>query len=499
VNIALHVARGAERDPNRLALIFEERTLTYAELDRAASRLAEALGTWGLVVGDRIALFLPNVPEFMIACLGAQKFGAVVVSLNSMLKSNELEYALADCGAIALFTTADALEDVERVRASLPELRQVVCCVGRSPSASVREFADVLSEHEGKFVARELPADAPAAILYTSGTTGQPKGAVLTHGNLESNSMTTAACVGARTGDRHILYLPLSHCFGQNFIMHTALRSEGTIVLQRRYQLEHVLADIAKYSITHFYGVPTNYIYLLDAGINRAQFASVRYCFSAAATMPHEIAATWFERMGALIHEGYGLTETSPLATYNHLTEHRAGSVGTPIEGVELRVVDASGNPLPNGQWGEICIKGPNVMAGYYRREAETREAIRDGWFHSGDIGYRDDDGYYYLVDRLKDMINCAGFKVWPREVEEVLYQHPSVAECAVVGVPDALKGERAVAFVRLRPGAANDGAALSRHCDERLARYKIPSEFIFDREIPKSPSGKILKRVLRG
>ncbi|HKU38513.1 MAG TPA: long-chain fatty acid--CoA ligase [Polyangiales bacterium] len=498
MNITEQLVEAAERAPEQAAIVFEGRTLRYADLNRAASQVAEMIGEWGLAPGDRVALLLPNIPEFAITCLGAQKFGAVVVSLNIMLRSAELAYALRDCGARALFTTEAALREIEPIRSQLPELLHIVVCEGNATA-----WAESLSELRrgrpglARPCARE-PSD-PAAILYTSGTTGNPKGAVLSHGNLLSNAASTQHCVGSRPGDRHLLFLPLSHCFGQNFILHTAIRSLGTVVLERRYELQATLADIQRHEVSHFYGVPTNYIYLLDAGVERAQLSSVRFFFSAAATMPREIAQSWRERFGTPIYEGYGLTETAPLATYNHLHSYRAGSVGTAIPGVELKVVADGGRVCDAGEWGEICIKGPNVMSGYYQREEATREAIRDGWFHSGDIGYRDADGYYYLVDRQKDMINCAGYKVWPREVEEVLYQHAAVAECAVVGFADPIKGERVVAFVRLKPGATPDSADLRGYCEARSARYKVPAEFVFDREIPKSPSGKILKRVLRG
>ena len=386
-----------------------------------------------------------------------------------------------------------------KIRGALPRLAHVVVCEGRSPDARTPTLAAALEGQTGEFPARARSADDPAAILYTSGTTGKPKGAVLTHGNLVSNAAATVDCVGSRAGHRHLLCLPLSHCFGQNFIMNAALTSMGTLVLERRYNLEATLVDVRRHEVSHFYAVPTIYVYLLDSEVQREDLGGIQFFFSAAATMPREVAQRWGERFGAAIYEGYGLTETSPLSTYNHMVEHRPGSVGTPIEGVELRIIDEHGDTRPSGEWGEICIKGPNVMAGYFGREQETREVLREGWFKTGDIGYRDEDGYYYLVDRMKDMINCAGFKVWPREVEEVLYRHPAVAECAVVGVSDPAKGERVVAYVRLKASLAAGADSLREHCATQLARYKLPEKFVFDAEIPKSPAGKILKRVLRG
>jgi long-chain acyl-CoA synthetase len=495
MNVASHVENIAILSPARTAILFEGRSLSYGELDRQARQLAAALDRVGVRPGDRVALFLPNIPEFAVAYLAAQKLGAVVVSMNAMLKADEAAYVLRDSGAIALFTTEALLEQIAPVRAQLPGLRHLVLCEGQAVGAVPLA---ALLEAGADFASRAMNGGDPAAILYTSGTTGRPKGAVLTHGNVISNYLATIRCVGSVTGDRHLLFVPLYHCFGQNFIMNAVFGSAGTIVLQRRYDREVTLAAVRELGVTHFYGVPTIYIYLLAAGVGPAELASVRYFFSAAATMPREVAHTWRERFGSPIYEGYGLTETSPFAAYNHAGNYRLGSVGVPIDGVEMKVVDETGSSLPAEQQGEICIKGPNVMAGYFGRAEETQAVLRDGWFHSGDIGYRDEDGYYFLVDRLKDMINCAGFKVWPREVEEVLYQHPAVAECAVVGAADPVKGEKVRAFVRLKAGARPQAELLRVHCEERLARYKVPCELVFDREIPKSPAGKILKRVLR-
>jgi long-chain acyl-CoA synthetase len=269
-------------------------------------------------------------------------------------------------------------------------------------------------------------------------------------------------------------------------------------VLHRRFEPQRILDSIEADGVTMFFGVPTIYIGLLSAAIEPARLRGVRYYFSAAAALPADVAERWQARYGYPIHEGYGLTETSPFATYNHEWGYRPGSQGTPIPLVDVRIVDENDEPLPAGRWGEICIQGPNVMLGYWNRPEETQEALRGGWFHSGDVGYLDDSGYLFVVDRSKDMINSAGFKIWPREVEEVLYEHPSVLECAVVGVPDSLKGEMAIAYVILEPGATLAADELEAFCRARLATYKIPREFAFTNEFPMNATGKILKRVLR-
>jgi long-chain acyl-CoA synthetase len=447
--------------------------------------------------GDRVAIFLPNIPDFCVAYLAIQKVGAVAVSVNAMWKTEELRYLLEHSGPGLVFTTAALAPALPR----LPGLRLVLC---DDPSSTAPACAlgpsldDAIAGQPENFATRDLPMSAPAAILYTSGTTGKPKGAVLTHGNIVSNARATATCVGSHPGDRHALFLPLFHCFGQNFIMNAALRSAGTLVLQRRFEPGATLALIAAAEITHLYAVPTVFIQLLGGGAHREALASVRYFFSAAATMPREVATAWRERFGRPIHEGYGLTETAPFASYNHARRYKVGSIGAPIEGVEMKVVDEAGRSRATSEWGELCIRGPNVMAGYFRDPEATAQVLRDGWFHTGDIGYRDEEGDYFIVDRLKDMINCAGFKVWPREVEEVLHQHPAVEECAVAAAPDPLKGERVRAFVKVRGSERASAEALRAHCERSLARYKIPTEFVFDRPIPRNPAGKVLKRLLR-
>ncbi len=286
--------------------------------------------------------------------------------------------------------------------------------------------------------------------------------------------------------------------FGQNAILNSALQAAATVVLQRRYDPQKTPELIEQERVTMFFAVPTIYIGLLNAGLDPRYFESIRYYFSAAATMPVEIARRWQATFGRPIVEGYGLTETSPFASYNHIWEHRPGSVGTPVENVEIQVLDADDRPVGAGTWGEICIKGPNVMLGYWNRPDDTAQAIRDGWFHSGDIGYMDADGYIYLVDRVKDMINSAGFKIWPREVEEVLFQHPAIRECAVVGLPDPVKGEIPAVFLVLHDGARLSIDEFDTFCRQRIAAYKVPRHVEFVDTLAKNATGKILKRVLR-
>lgn len=494
MNVAQHLERAARHFADRPAIIFENEELTYAGLQSWVDRAAHALGGLGIGRGDRVALFLPNIPEFAVAYLAVQKLGAFAVSTNVMLTAEELGYLLQDSGSSTLFTSAALAASWKPLAGT--GLRVILCEGEEHGVETLQRLTEAAPAMP--FGAVELEPEDPAVILYTSGTTGRQKGATLSHANLVSNSFAAVHAQHITPDDRLLLFLPLFHVFGQNAILNTALQGAATVVLQRRFDPRATPELIERARVTMFFAVPTIYITLLNADLDPKRFASVRYYFSAAATMPVEVARRWEAAFGQTIMEGYGLTETSPFASYNHIWQHRAGSVGTPIENVEIRVLDAEDRPVEAGVWGEICIKGPNVMLGYWNRPVDTAEAIRDGWFHSGDVGYMDDDGYIYLVDRTKDMINSAGFKIWPREVEEVLFEHPAIKECAVVGMTDELKGEIPAVYLVLREGASLTTEEFEAYCRQRLAAYKVPRHVQFVDALPKNPTGKILKRVLR-
>ncbi len=496
MNIAHNLERAVRHFPDKPAILFEGQEITYRRLEEAVNRTARGLAALGVEVGDRIALFLPNIPAFPIAYLAIQKLGAVAVSVNVMLTTRELDYVLADSRAKVIFTTEalwPALEPLVAER--LPRDRVVIC---EGEVAAVTTLPEFGASHKPEFKAREMDRSAPAAILYTSGTTGRQKGAVLSHGNIVSNLFTVNRYMRMTPADRSLIITPLFHVAAQNVVMNAGFNAAATLVLQRRFEVERCAAAIEEHRVTLMAGVPTIYIALLNAGVSPKALSSVRLFKSAAATMPAEIARRWQETYGKTVYEGYGLTETSPAATFNHEYEYRPGSVGTPVEMIEMRIIDPEDREVPPGTWGEVVFKGPNVMLGYWNRPAETAEAMRNGWFHTGDIGYLDDDGYLYLVDRVKDMINSAGFKIWPREVEEVLYQHHAIRECAVGGVPDPIKGETAKAYIVLHDGARTTAQNLEAYCRERLAAYKVPRAFAFVDQLPKNPAGKVLKRVLR-
>lgn len=494
MNIAHNVERGARFFPDKTALIFEGKSFTYKGLDKMANRLANGLRGLGIERGDRVALFLPNIPEFVTSYLGILKIGAVAVSLNVMLKSGEVKFILNDCTAKALITTQSLCENVPDWE--LPDLKHILIAEGRvNKGISLDQLMSCASSNAR---AIGMERNEPAAIVYTSGTTGFPKGATLSHGNVISNVYSKNRCCQMRSEDRILLYLPLFHCFGQNAILNSGLNACTTIILQRRFEPEQVLKTIVSDGVTMFFGVPTVFIKMLNMNTSGYNLESVRYYFTAAAPMPVEVVQRWHSKHGRLIHEGYGLTETSPFASYNHDLKYKFGSIGAPIENVEMKVVNSDGMEVEPGSLGEIVIRGPNVMLGYWNRPSETAQVLTNGWFHTGDMGRMDSDGYFYVVDRLKDMINVSGFKVYPAEVENAIAAHPAVAEVAVYGVPDTVKGEIVKANILLKAGFAIAQEEVIAFCSEKMAAYKIPRAVKFVSEIPKNATGKVLKRHLR-
>lgn len=482
--------------PDRDAIIYKDDRYSYADFWRKAGRVASALSALGVVKGDRVCLFLNNRAEFLFAHYGCLKLGAVCVSLSPMIKSVEVAKLVNDCGASVLFTEQELSQNIP-ARADIPTVKTLVGLDGAPSDLSWDAF---LAKGSDVFATARLEPDDSATIIYTSGTTGQSKGVVLTHGNLVSNTSTARYLCDMRGEDRSICFLPMSHSFAQNFICNAAVQASSTLVIMKAFVIDEAFTMMEREKITRFYAVPPIYIMLLDRPDSERALGNVRYCFSAASSMPGEVAKRWKERFGLNVNEGYGLTETTPFSTYNHEFRHKVGSVGTAVTNVEVRVVDIEGNELPAGEPGEIQIRGPNIMKCYFGKPAETAEAkLENGWLRTGDVGYLDSEGYLFLVDRVKDMINNAGLKVWPREVEEILYKHPAVRECAVIGVPHPVFGETVKAVVSLRPGLDVTEDELKAMVRERLSDYKVPRVVEFVNELPKNATGKILKRELRG
>ena len=490
-NLALNLLRSAVRYPDRVAVRLDEQAISYSDLDELSARGAAWLRGHGIGPGDRVGLMAPNVPDFVVLYHGILRAGAVVVPMNPLLKAREVGYYLNDSGAsLALAWHAVADE------ASAGAGRAGIPLVTIPPGGFAAELSSV--EPDRQVVARE-PSDT-AVILYTSGTTGEPKGAEITHHNLVSNVEVTATTLLELTHEDVILgALPLFHSFGQTVGMSCALASGACITLLTRFDPGHALEIIKRDRVTVLPGVPTMYAAILHyAGGGAADAQSVRLCVSGGAAMPVELMRAFEKAFGCMILEGYGLSETSPVASFNHPDRPRKpGTIGTAIAGVGMRVQDNDGNPVAQGEIGEIAIRGDNVMKGYWRRPEETAEAMAGGWFRTGDLGRVDEDGYFSIVDRKKDMIIRGGFNVYPREIEEVLYEHPAVAEAAVIGVPDEILGEEVAAAVTLKPGFTATPEELRELVKSQLAAYKYPRRVWIADELPKGDTGKILKRAI--
>ena len=491
LNLASILTDSAERVPDSPAIRLGEVELTYAELDERSARLATLLGEKGLKAGDRVGVMLPNVPEFPVAYYGVLRAGGVVVPMNVLLKEREIAFYLEDSGAKLLLAWHGFAEEARAGAATAgTELIEV------EPAA----FAALLAEHEPAPGLTDTAEDDTAVILYTSGTTGKPKGAELTHANLARNaevSSRTTCEIG--DGDVVLGALPLFHSFGQTVAMNASLSVGACLTLVPKFDPGEALATMQRDGVTHFYGVPTMYGALLHHP-ERDEFdtSSLRNCITGGASMPVEVLRGFEEAFGAVVLEGYGLSETSPVACSNHPdSERKAGSIGTPIEGVEMQLFDEGDNPVPQGEVGEVVIRGHNIMKGYWQRPDATAEAMRGGWFHSGDMARIDEDGYFYIVDRKKDLIIRGGYNVYPREVEEVLYEHPKIREAAVVGVPHDEWGEEIGAAIVLHDGEELAPEEVSAYVKERIAAYKYPRVVWFIDELPKGPTGKILKREI--
>jgi len=504
LNLATAVKTGAQDHPQRTALILGDRRWTWAEFEHDVSCLATGLRGLGLEPGERIALMIPNVPEFTIAYFAAHWAGLVVVPLNVLLTADEVAYHLEDSEASALVAFDSFLE------AARPGFDRSDHCtrliVAGEAEESDAEAGDLV---QAQLIACSEPmADtAPtcesdtAVLLYTSGTTGRAKGAELSHFNLFYNadySRTTLLPLDEQ-GPVGLMSLPLFHSFGQTVLQNRHVMEGGTLVFMPRFDPAECFRLIAEHGVMVFAGVPTMYFALLHHPDAPADLSSLSFCVSGGAPMPVEVMREFEQRYGVVILEGYGLSETSPVASFNMLDrERKPGSIGLPIRGVEFQLRDDEGRVLTDGGPGEIWIKGHNVMKGYWRQPEATAEALRDGWFATGDVATVDEDGYYFIIDRKKDMLLRGGFNVYPREIEEVLYTHPAVVEAAVIGVPDPSLGEEVCAVVALTEGSEATEDELIAFCKQHLAAYKYPRQVLFRDSLPKGPTGKILKRTLR-
>ncbi|MEO8953374.1 MAG: long-chain-fatty-acid--CoA ligase [Ktedonobacteraceae bacterium] len=512
-NLSVLLEDSAREVPERTAIISGDTKLSYADVNATANQVANVLVQAGIQAGDKVALSCPNIPYFPIVYNAILKAGAAVVPLNILLKQREIAYHLQDSDAKAYFCFEGTAE-LPLGETGFKAFQEVETCehfflmtgdaAAPSPIKGAQTLGMALSKQPTTFETVQVSSDATAVILYTSGTTGQPKGAELSHGNMLLNARLCDILYPTEGHDVHLITLPLFHSFGQTVQMNAGLYKRATLCLLARFTPDAALRTMERENVTFFAGVPTMYWAMLNVP-NAQQFdlekiaRNLRICISGGSAMPVEVMRAFEEKFKVKILEGYGLSETSPVATFSRLDRPtKPGSVGLPVWGVQIRIVDQNDKDVETGGQGEILIRGHNVMKGYYKRREATAEALRNGWFHSGDIGCKDEDGYIYITDRVKDMIIRGGFNVYPREIEEVLMTHPAVSMVAVVGVSHKRHGEEVKAYVIARDGAQVTEAELIAWSKENMADYKYPRIIEFRETLPMTATGKILKRDLK-
>ena len=514
-NLSQLLTDTAARYPQRTAIVFGESRINYANLDAASNQVANLLVSRGIEPGDKVALSCPNLPHFTIVYYGILKAGATVVPLNVLLKGREVAYHLADSEAKAYFAF-EGTADLPIGQEAWNAFRDTNGCTeffliesgasGRFDGEQPELYSAVVAEQAPTFEPVARDEDDTAVILYTSGTTGQPKGAELRHRNMRDNTIAGVELFGAdrERPDTYLCVLPLFHSFGQTVIQNGGITFGGTIVLQPRFEARTALQLMLDNDVTFFAGVPTMYWGLLgalDETVDVARLTTnLRMAVAGGSALPGEIHTEFKDRFGVTILEGYGLSETSPVASFSTYGEKpRVGSIGVPIAGVEMKLINDDWSDVKDvaGEIGEIAIKGHNVMKGYYDRPEATGWAIKDGWFRSGDLARKDEDGFYYIVDRSKDMIIRGGFNVYPREIEELLMEHPAVSLVAVIGVPHESHGEEIKALVVKRAGDETTENELASWAKAQLAAYKYPRIVQFVEALPMTATGKILKREL--
>lgn len=500
MNLSQLIEKHVNRIPNRLAVISETAEYTWKEFNQQVNKMGNALKKLGVSKGDRVALCLPNSPEYLVAYFGIVKLGAIAVPFNIMFKSPEVMYIVNNSEAKFLIGLAgETMDEIMEARDRMPSLEKVVL-LGENNPEGASSFQEILIGESDELTHVECEPEDIVTILYTSGTTGQPKGAMFTHNNFYLNAELNGCYVlMVSDQDRFMTGTPFCHIFFVLTVLGPMYKG-AAIVTMPRFFPDKTLEMITKYRVTHFAGVPTMYIYMLQTYLENSQLYNLktwRFAQSAGAAMPAEYIPKIVDTFGVGFCECYGSTETSSTCTYGRLEHGKAGSIGLPADTWQVLIADNKNNPTTQGEVGEIVVKGPGLFKGYWNMPEATSDAFVDGWFHTGDLGKVDEDGYLYIVDRKKDMLICGGYNVYPREVEEVLYKHPAILEVAVIGVKDEAKGEIPKAFVTLRPGNQAHEKEIIEFCKQRMAAYKVPRVVEFPYELPKNASGKILKRAL--
>lgn len=480
-------------NPNSIAIKFKGNDITYEQLDQTVNQYASLLSKLGVKAEERVLLSCPNSPEFIYSYLSVVKNGAIIVPMNLQLTMDEITYLINDSGARYMLIHPAVLKAIKQSKDSLQELLGIKILV------LDEEFQRMMSEVPAELAEDYTDENAVSTFLYTSGTTGKPKAAMLTHKNLVTNAEQCRIAFGSTVDDNYMCALPMFHVFGFTVSVLNPLWTGATVTILEKFHPKEVIESFINDDVTVFAGVPTMYVVLLEACKNSVAFPKLRLAISGGAAMPVEILRQAKDILKLPVVEGYGLTESSPVVSFNPLNGiQKEGSIGVPLDGVECRIVDDNDRELPAGAVGELIAFGDNIMRGYYNKEQETAEALKNGWLHTGDLAKKDEDGYIYIVDRKKDLIIASGLNVYPREVEEVIYQYPKVKEAAVVGIEDKLRGEFVKAFIVLKDGEECTSKEMLGYLKEHLAGYKLPRKIEFIAELPKNGSGKILKRMLK-
>ncbi|MCA0969646.1 fatty acid--CoA ligase family protein [Halobacillus litoralis] len=506
MNVSEQLERTALENPTKHAYIFQEKGVSYQEFNGSVTKFAQSLSELGYGKGDHIALVSGNSPLFMIGLYGALRAGVTVIPINPTYTVDELSYILQNGDVKAVITLDLLMEKFEKMDQDLQVEHYFVGDTGSgidtshsSLSAKMKSFTKTVAEGSLDFDKPALNHDDVAVILYTSGTTGKPKGAMLTHQNIYSNATDVADYLDISSSDRVIATLPMFHVFCLTVALNAPIMNGGTVLIVPKFSPQDVFTVAAQQEATVFAGVPTMYNYLLQTGKDHVDtFRHIRLCVSGGSSMPVALLTAFEEQFNVRVSEGYGLSEASPVTAFNPLDRPRkAGSIGQNISNVENKIVDELGEEVPAGEVGELIVQGPNVMKGYYKMPEETAVTIKDGWLYTGDMARADDEGYFYIVDRKKDMILVGGYNVYPREVEEVLYEHPDISEVAVVGAPHPELGESVISFVVSSNPSLSEEAVIE-YCRAHLAKYKTPARVEFMEELPKNTTGKILRKNLR-
>lgn len=525
-NLAAFLVASAERFPDRTALRFMGKTITYAELLGSAYRFAGVLGKLGIRRGERVAIMLPNCPQLVVAYFGTLLAGGVVVMTNPLYVQREISHQLKDSGAAVILTLDLLFRRVRDAAQELPDLQMIVTSIkdglpfpkswlypfkarreGLDRQVSygprIHRYARLLRDMPPLPIHAEVDAERELALLqYTGGTTGISKGVMLTHANLVANTIQTSLWFyKSEPGkERYLAALPFFHVFGLTVLMNQAIMLGGELILVPRFEAGDILRIIDRQKPTVFPGAPTMYIALINhPKVREYDLSSINVCISGAAPLPHEVQERFEAITGGRLIEGYGLTEASPVTHANNIWEYRKkGSIGLPFTDTFAKIVHPeTGEDLPIGSTGELAIKGPQVMKGYWNRPEETERALRDGWLRTGDMARMDEEGFFYIMDRMKDMIIAGGYNIFPREIEEVLFEHPEIEEAAALGVPDPYRGETVKVYAVLKPGSKLTESELKDWCKERLAAYKVPRIYAFRDSLPKTMAGKVLRRKL--